>query len=270
MSSRTINPNTLRVLYAHSGNQCAFPDCCLPIFEDNNQLTGECCHIEAFSKNGPRYNENLSVEERNGYDNLILLCARHHKIIDGEPETFPVDYLKGIKQHHEAKFSAENIKLTQDMMFQLQECSKRFWNEIAQIHKKDNTGLHRYLDPNLSINELMDTVEENFNQIEHIMEDFEHSDNNLMIDLKYLCKRLGWNFEKSDEIPYFENPFYNRNWDLHNLGRPNIINQARLYYLTTIVKLLEMLSLKELSINPILEKWKAKLLSFQQNNYYVD
>lgn len=49
---KAIKPDTYRVLYARSGNKCAFPGCCTPIFEDNNQLTGECCHIEAYSEGG--------------------------------------------------------------------------------------------------------------------------------------------------------------------------------------------------------------------------
>ena len=80
---KAIKPETYRVLYARSGNKCAFPGCCTPIFEDNNQLTGECCHIEAYSEGGPRFNMSLSDDDKNSYDNLILMCSRHHKIIDG-------------------------------------------------------------------------------------------------------------------------------------------------------------------------------------------
>ncbi len=72
MANRNKIPvNTLRLLYAHSGNCCAFEGCCNPIFEDDGTLTGECCHIEAYSSHGARYNERLTNEEKNGYDNLI-------------------------------------------------------------------------------------------------------------------------------------------------------------------------------------------------------
>lgn len=78
---KSIKSDTYRVLYARSGNKCAFPGCSTPIFEDNNQLTGECCHIEAYSKGGPRYNALLSDDDKNSYDNLILMCSRHHKLL---------------------------------------------------------------------------------------------------------------------------------------------------------------------------------------------
>lgn len=145
MKSRTIKPSILRLLFAHSGNRCAFPECNLPIFEDNGQLTGECCHIEAYSKNGPRYNEKLSDEEVNGYDNLILMCSRHHKIIDGDPISFSVTKLNEIKTNHEKCYSASTIKLTHSMMEQLQHSSKRFWDAISKIHAEDTTDLHLYI-----------------------------------------------------------------------------------------------------------------------------
>ena len=55
MWRKKIPEKTLRLLYAHSGNQCAYPGCCAPIFEDDGLLTAECCHIKAFSIGGPRY-----------------------------------------------------------------------------------------------------------------------------------------------------------------------------------------------------------------------
>lgn len=270
MKSRSINPSVLRLLYAHSGNRCAFPDCDVPIFEDNGQLTGECCHIEAFSKNGPRYNENMSDEDINGYDNLILMCSRHHKIIDGDPISFSVDRLKEIKTNHEKNYSASTIKLTHFMMEQLQNSSKMFWGKIYSIHAEDTSDLHRDFDITLSATDLMEIVERNFDEIENFIEHFELSDNYLMADLKSLCKLTGWDFERIEQIPYYENPFYIRNWEMHNIGRPNIMKNARMHYYGMIVKILELLSAKDNSYYLLLEKWRTKFLPFQQNNYYYD
>lgn len=73
---KRISAETMRLLYAHSGNRCAFKGCSNPIFEDNGVLTGECCHISAVSPNGPRFNANLTDEERNESNNLILVLLR--------------------------------------------------------------------------------------------------------------------------------------------------------------------------------------------------
>lgn len=270
MKSRSIKPSVLRLLYAHSGNQCAFPGCEQPIFEDNGQLTGECCHIEAFSKNGPRYNPHLSDDKCNDYNNLVLMCSRHHKIIDGDTITYSVEHLNEIKYNHESKYLASTIKLTHSMMAQLQESSRIFWSIINKIHSEDTSELHRSIDTNLSATELMNIVELNFSDIEKFMEFFEISDNQLMNNLRNLCKRIGWNFDKIDKLPSYENPFFNPNWEMHNLGRGNIMCNARMDFYTLIIKVLELLSINDNSYCPILEEWRSKFLSFQKTNFYFD
>jgi len=59
------------------------------------------CHVVAEAKDGPRGHSPLTKEERNQYDNLILLCRNHHGEIDSQPDTWPVDRLKTIKSNHE-------------------------------------------------------------------------------------------------------------------------------------------------------------------------
>lgn len=87
-----------------SGNKCAFPNCQNPIWTENGTLVGYMCHIEAHSPGGPRYNPNQAPSERDGFDNLLLLCGIHHPIIDNESETYTVDVLKRMKTDHEQKY----------------------------------------------------------------------------------------------------------------------------------------------------------------------
>ena len=68
MTRKPISQSTYRLLFAHCGNKCAFETCSNPIFEDDGTLTGECCHIHAYSKSGPRYDPMQTNEDRNGYD----------------------------------------------------------------------------------------------------------------------------------------------------------------------------------------------------------
>ena len=270
MRNRYIKTSVLRALFAHSGNQCAFPDCNAPIFEDNNQLTGECCHIEAYSQKGPRYNPTLSDEKCNEYENLILLCSRHHKIIDGDAQTYSVDVLRTMKFRHEKKFLATSLKLNEFMIFQLRDSIKQFWDNINLIHINDDTGLHRGIDPNITLLELIETIDKNFDEIEDFAKRFEISDGYFVKSFYKLCDQFGWDTEKLDQLPYYENPFFEPNWEIHNLGRPNIMTNARMYYYCFVVKILEQLSLNDKTFIPLLEKWRAVFLNFQLNNYYVD
>lgn len=54
----------------------------------------------ARSPGGPRAKEPLAGNT-NGYDNLILLCSKHHKQVDDQPNYFTSDRLQEIKRKHE-------------------------------------------------------------------------------------------------------------------------------------------------------------------------
>ncbi len=66
-----------------------------------NLLFGEECHIVAREQNGPRGDSPLTAESRDRYDNLILLCNIHHKLIDDQPTTYSKQALKEMKASHE-------------------------------------------------------------------------------------------------------------------------------------------------------------------------
>lgn len=116
MANSILSPreSTIRQLFAVSLNQCAFPDCTTPIINSHtNTILAEVCHIHAQRDGGPRYDASQSDEERHGYENLILMCRVHHKIIDA-PESlslYTADQLRQIKQAHEerAKRSTQDL-----------------------------------------------------------------------------------------------------------------------------------------------------------------
>lgn len=95
MSSPKLS--TIKRLYAVSHNQCTFPGCRTPLVESSGTVTGEIAHIKAASKEGPRYDSLQTEEQRHAYDNLILLCGRHHKLIDTEHEKYTVEKLFSFK-----------------------------------------------------------------------------------------------------------------------------------------------------------------------------
>ena len=93
--------STIKRLFAFSSNRCAFPDCGLPIVENSGPVTGIVCHIKARSKGGPRYDARQTDVERHAFENLVLMCARHSKLIDSDPKTYKVEIIQGMKAKHE-------------------------------------------------------------------------------------------------------------------------------------------------------------------------
>lgn len=68
---------------------------------DSETVVGDECHIVARSPEGPRADLALSEEKLNEYENLILLCKNHHKMVDDQPETYTADTLREMKRKHE-------------------------------------------------------------------------------------------------------------------------------------------------------------------------
>lgn len=98
---------TVKVLFARAGNRCAYPGCPSPLVESNDCVTGEICHIRALHIGGPRFDKSQTDSQRNHAENLILMCSRHHKIVDDDPQTYSVDALVAMKREVEAFPNAE-------------------------------------------------------------------------------------------------------------------------------------------------------------------
>lgn len=79
------NQNTRIRLFADSAGYCQNPGCTRELFVDLDSgpiHVAELAHIFAASDDGPRGNVELSEAERGAYENLILLCANCHTMID--------------------------------------------------------------------------------------------------------------------------------------------------------------------------------------------
>lgn len=83
MGPKAPRVSTVRRLFAVSMNRCAFPGCAQSIVDvATGKVSGEICHINASKPDGLRYDPDQTDEERHGFDNLLLLCGPHHKVID--------------------------------------------------------------------------------------------------------------------------------------------------------------------------------------------
>ena len=92
------------MLWANSGGRCAIchTELVMKIIGSNKQsIIGEECHIVAQNINGARGISVLTAAQKDSYDNLILLCNIHHKIVDDHPDIYTVQKLNAVKAVHE-------------------------------------------------------------------------------------------------------------------------------------------------------------------------
>ncbi|MFC7220515.1 HNH endonuclease signature motif containing protein [Streptomyces polyrhachis] len=107
--------NTARkVLWARSSDLCAFSGCnqrlTVNLHDDGSQVLeaagiplGEEAHIISGSKDGPRFDSAYPADNIDSYENLILLCPTHHRLIDKRDGMgYSVETLRRMKADHEA------------------------------------------------------------------------------------------------------------------------------------------------------------------------
>jgi hypothetical protein len=100
---------TIKRLFALSGNRCAFPGCTHPLFDQKGALIADVCHIAGDKPGAKRYDPSQTDEQRQGFNNLIVLCANHHRVVDSDEVTYTRPALRGMKRVHEASATEEFV-----------------------------------------------------------------------------------------------------------------------------------------------------------------
>lgn len=110
-------PSTVKKLFAYSGNQCAIPNCAEPLVDKSGAMLGKIAHICSAEKGGPRFNPEMTNEERRAFENLLLVCGKHHDIIDHKPNviTYAADVLRKFKSDHEDRFKRAELQLIEQV-----------------------------------------------------------------------------------------------------------------------------------------------------------
>lgn len=144
---------TLRRLYAYSGNMCAFPGCYHLMLDASGQFIGQVCHIEAAMPEGQRFNKSMTNESRRHFDNLMLLCYPHH-IETNDVFKYSVSDLKEMKAKHERMFSEDIVIKT--ILDQLKDYTKD--NSFTEVNNLNN--FFKVINPNDRYGRTVEMVED--------------------------------------------------------------------------------------------------------------
>ena len=140
MASRRISEKTIKIVWARAGGICSYPGCYKSLIlspespDDPHAVLGEMAHIVGHSEDGPRGEGPFRGADRDGPDNLLLLCTDHHTLIDQQPESYSPAHLYSMKDEHE-RWVRERLSPDQ-----------RFLQSYAS-HKRIEDTLHSTLLP---------------------------------------------------------------------------------------------------------------------------
>ncbi|HAT49725.1 MAG: hypothetical protein HQL07_06845 [Nitrospirae bacterium] len=238
MARKALTMETVRKLFALSGNQCAFPGCDHPLVDDGDYVA-EVCHIEAANIGGQRYNPNMTDDERRSPANLLVLCHRHHKKTD-RLHLYTVEKLKRIKEEHERQFVGKPFSVSEKLIKDAIYEELFFWDDVTQINKSamDEFDLIMPVDAELSFLDLLNEAIKCQDDLIAIIGDNANTFNLLHDDIGFFLEKIGYDREKYDSVKYYENPFCNVQWEMLNIGSPNIyrrlmtiILQIKIHYL---------------------------------------
>jgi hypothetical protein len=103
---------TLDILAKRVGIRCSNPDCRKLTTGPRSELAqviniGVGAHITAASPGGPRFDLNLSSEERKSPNNGIWLCQNCAKLVDNDPDRYSIEILRRWKGFAESSALAE-------------------------------------------------------------------------------------------------------------------------------------------------------------------
>ena len=103
---------TKRLLAQRAGHRCSNPDCRAPtsgpqVNRPGGVNVGVAAHITAAVSGGPRFDGNLSPENRAAAENGIWLCQTCAKLVDNDPTHFTADVLRSLK--HDAEREARAV-----------------------------------------------------------------------------------------------------------------------------------------------------------------
>ena len=266
--------DTIRNLFARSGNVCAFPGCTAQLINEKGKFIAQICHIEAAEVGGERFNSNMSDEQRRHSDNLILFCYPHNVETDDVAQ-YSVETLKKMKLEHESQNGQKAYKINEEALFKVASETEKYWTMLEEHLALRNMEREYPIEMNMN-----DSFEDVLQKTKHLIEwtenrfqDWKTSDGKLVNDLNELCDKLGYDVSKIEELPYYDNPFCNRNWEVLHIGLHNIRTDFKLALCQLEIKYLEefvKLNSRDLESNSRLEKLRETLKELISTQGYVD
>ena len=133
------NAATKLKLFTDSAGFCQNPACNTPLFPDGFDQyphIAEMAHIFAASDDGPRANVRLTEAEKGAFENIILLCANCHTLVDKTPEHHSAKLMSTWKREHAMKRQRAFGVVKFDSREELRKAIRSLLSENAEVHRQ--------------------------------------------------------------------------------------------------------------------------------------
>jgi hypothetical protein len=209
-----------------------------------NLFVAQICHIEAANPGGQRFNPNATDEQRRSFENLLVLCYKHHKETD-DVTVYDVNALRAIKHQHESKHGEKPFKVNESFLHRVESEMQTYWNKIAVANTESHVAPDFAVKLNVTLPaiELFSEIDLALDRIAELFSYFAKSDSALNDEIRQYLNSIGYDLAAFDNVPYFKNAFFNRNWEMHGLAVNNVftdlvalVKQAEVRFLEEYVK----------------------------------
>lgn len=150
-----------------------------------------------------------------------------------------------------------------------------YWSDVCDLNERHHIAPEFSLKINIEVGglniftELANAV----NRISEIFENFANSDSGLNDEIRSHLSSLGYELSRYNDVAYYENPFFQRNWEMHSLAVGNaltdltmLLKQAEIRFLEEYVKTHS----NEIEVIARLESAKANLRKLAISVSYLD
>jgi hypothetical protein len=135
---------------------------------------------------------------------------------------------------------SEKNKQEKKLIKQLSEESEAYWNELKSYNNSSEQGyMGCELNLDLSINDLIESYEESYRDVDGLFDTLRESDRTLYSRFLDVLRWYGISTYEIEQIPYYENPIESPNWEILNLGAYNFMSAMDTRFDLLVLKLLE-------------------------------
>jgi len=218
IDSMAIREKAIKLLWSNAAGLCSFTDCEERLTVEQAahsapHTLGEMAHIKGKRNGTNRFDETQTDEQRDNYENLILLCPNHHTLID-KPENegeYSVDMLMEMKIAHERNISSclDSVKISRidelkdKISIYLAE-NRQAWLQYGPISENAQKNPHSEEIYAVWISERLSTIVPNNRKIVDLLDIYRNlfSRSDQAIVSQFLTHAKSYEKWVNDEIPY--------------------------------------------------------------------